>query len=152
MGVLPGWWLGENDGRNDQPYISPERWDIELKKAGFTGVDAAIYDEETPYHQNANIVSRPAKLVNRAARLTFLVPQTEILPEVKLLETKFKKHGYDVDYHTLHDTLPIGQPIISLLELCNPLFEEISHDEFTLFQSLTRDIGWPIGRVSCKVW
>jgi hypothetical protein len=141
MGVLPGWWLGESDGRSEQPYISPERWDIELKKAGFTGVDAAICDEETPYHQNANIISRPAKLVNRAPRLIFLVPQIAISPEVKVLEMKFKEYGYDIDYHTLHDILPIDQPIISLLELSNPLFEQISHDEFTLFQNLTRDIG-----------
>jgi hypothetical protein len=141
MGVLPGWWLGESDGRSQQPYISPARWDIELKKAGFAGVEAAIYDEETPYHQNANIISRSAKSVNRAPKLTFLVPQTEALTEVKLLEAKFKEHGYDVEYRTLHDSLPTDQPIISLLELSHPFFEQISHAEFTSFQKLIGDVG-----------
>lgn len=141
MGVLPGWWLGESDGRSEQPYISPARWDVELKKAGFTGVQAAIYDEEPLYHQNANIISRPAKSVNRSPKLTFLIPQTEFMPEVKQLESKFKEHGYDVEYRTLHDTLPIDQPIISLLELSDPLFEQISHAEFTSFQKLIGDVG-----------
>jgi acyl transferase domain-containing protein/SAM-dependent methyltransferase len=31
MGGFPGWWFGEHDGRPDEPYISPERWNHELK-------------------------------------------------------------------------------------------------------------------------
>lgn len=141
MGVLPGWWLGESDGRSEQPYMSPDRWNIELQKAGFAGVDAAIYDEETPYHQNANIISHPAKLVNRAPRITFLIPKTNLAPEIKFLEKEFKGLGYDIDVHTLHDALPKDQPIISFLELCNPFFSQIAGEDFALFQNLTRSIG-----------
>ncbi|KIM98726.1 hypothetical protein OIDMADRAFT_127997, partial [Oidiodendron maius Zn] len=34
MGILPGWWLGESNGRILQPYISPERWEQEFRNAG----------------------------------------------------------------------------------------------------------------------
>lgn len=30
VGSLPGWWLGEEDGRHDGPTVSVERWHEEL--------------------------------------------------------------------------------------------------------------------------
>jgi hypothetical protein len=44
FGNFVGWWLGKADGRNWEPYVQPERWDAELKEAGFTGVDAFVPD------------------------------------------------------------------------------------------------------------
>ncbi|KAL1636978.1 Type I Iterative PKS [Diplodia intermedia] len=42
MGPLPGWWLGEDDGRHGGPIITAPEWDAALKDAGFTGVDIHI--------------------------------------------------------------------------------------------------------------
>ncbi|KKY15008.1 putative polyketide synthase [Diplodia seriata] len=42
MGPLPGWWLGEDDGRHGGPIITAKEWDAALKDAGFTGVDIHI--------------------------------------------------------------------------------------------------------------
>lgn len=39
MGSLPGWWLGEDDGRTGGPLLDVPGWDVSLKKAGFSGVD-----------------------------------------------------------------------------------------------------------------
>ena len=38
--MLPGPWLGEPDGRPDEPYVSLERWDKELTQAGFDSAEA----------------------------------------------------------------------------------------------------------------
>ncbi|KAK1595137.1 beta-ketoacyl synthase domain-containing protein [Colletotrichum navitas] len=48
MGPLPGWWLGEDDGRTGGPLLDVEEWNTALVKAGFSGVDVDIRgDRET---------------------------------------------------------------------------------------------------------
>lgn len=58
MGFLPGWWLGQNDGRLSEPYISVDEWDQRLQLAGFSGIEAAVYDAGQPYQLNASIIAR----------------------------------------------------------------------------------------------
>ncbi|KAI0569631.1 Beta-ketoacyl synthase domain-containing protein [Pyrenophora tritici-repentis] len=56
MGSLPGWWLGENDGRTRGPLLNVPGWDVSLKKAGFSGVDMDM--------QGVNVESRePMSLI-----------------------------------------------------------------------------------------
>ncbi|KAI7762967.1 hypothetical protein LZL87_013069 [Fusarium oxysporum] len=42
MGPLPGWWLGEDDGRSGGPLLDVDEWSAALTKAGFSGVDIDI--------------------------------------------------------------------------------------------------------------
>ncbi|KAL1638494.1 Highly reducing polyketide synthase alt5 [Neofusicoccum ribis] len=42
MGPLPGWWLGEDDGRKGGPLLDVEEWDAALKQADFSGVDMDV--------------------------------------------------------------------------------------------------------------
>ncbi|KAF9631026.1 beta-ketoacyl synthase domain-containing protein [Lasiodiplodia theobromae] len=42
MGPLPGWWLGEDDGRHGGPIMTAAKWDDALKDSGFTGVDIHV--------------------------------------------------------------------------------------------------------------
>lgn len=39
FGVLPGWWMGREDGRQHRPTISESEWDAILRRNGFSGVD-----------------------------------------------------------------------------------------------------------------
>lgn len=39
MGGLPGWWIGEQDGRHGGPSITIEQWDIILRETGFAGIE-----------------------------------------------------------------------------------------------------------------
>jgi SAM-dependent methyltransferase len=59
VGLLPEWWLGEEDGRAQEPYVSPERWDEELRAAGFLSPDASVFDDDIPYQANATIIASP---------------------------------------------------------------------------------------------
>ncbi|KAF5011030.1 hypothetical protein FDECE_2837 [Fusarium decemcellulare] len=58
FGIFEGWWLGEADGRTDGPCVSPERWDKELRAAGFSGVDQCVMDADAPFNFCALMVSR----------------------------------------------------------------------------------------------
>ncbi|KAJ0315623.1 hypothetical protein COL5a_011935 [Colletotrichum fioriniae] len=39
MGGLPGWWVGEKDGRIGGPSITLEEWDAVLRETGFDGIE-----------------------------------------------------------------------------------------------------------------
>ncbi|KAH9205133.1 fatty acid synthase S-acetyltransferase [Leptodontidium sp. 2 PMI_412] len=42
MGPLPGWWLGEDDGRKGGPLLDAEEWNTALLQADFSGVDLDV--------------------------------------------------------------------------------------------------------------
>jgi hypothetical protein len=138
MGILPGWWLGEADGRANEPYISPERWAVELRKAGFSGCDATVYDAEQPYQFNANIISRPAKVSPVARRITLLYEQNLNIEPIK---SSLENKGYSVDLCTIQQEPRAGQDIVSLLELETPMFEKILAPDLALFQRLVKNLG-----------
>lgn len=55
FGSLPGWWIGENDGRVLSPCIAPAEWDIVLRKSGFSGADSVSDDRDR--------LPRPASII-----------------------------------------------------------------------------------------
>ena len=138
FGNFSGWWLGEADGRPDEPYVSVDRWDQELKAAGFTGVDTAVFDAEVPYQYCAAIVSQPRPSLNDGAcrtAITILYDQdnneftSNVLTEIKSL---------GIDYSLCHfgDPPPKGKSIVTTLDLESYFFEDISKNRFRAFQDL----------------
>ncbi|OBT39594.1 Type I Iterative Polyketide synthase (PKS) [Pseudogymnoascus sp. WSF 3629] len=47
FGLLPGWWLSEEEERTSSPSLSVPLWDRVLKGAGFTGVEFEVHDCES---------------------------------------------------------------------------------------------------------
>ncbi|KAI0131574.1 hypothetical protein F4814DRAFT_438015 [Daldinia grandis] len=58
MGIFPGWWLGADDNRVDEPYISPERWDEHLP-----------LDSPRPTQFDAIMTAKPAVEIQRPPRI-----------------------------------------------------------------------------------
>ncbi|KAJ4388197.1 hypothetical protein N0V93_008804 [Gnomoniopsis smithogilvyi] len=153
VGTLPGWWLGENDDRRLEPYVMPERWDKELKAAGFGGVDAVVFDHQQPYQMNANLLASPAErfvaLTSKA--VTFLHKGTSGSP-VQELAAAFVERGVEVHWHNLMDadvaSLPKDQDIISVLELDDPFIDEISGLEFEKLMETIRSLK----AKDCVLW
>ncbi|KAL3291010.1 putative polyketide synthase [Colletotrichum asianum] len=59
MGALPGWWLGQDDGRRLNPGIPVSEWDTLLRSTGFSGVDKVVYDcPDVAKHTFSVIVSQ----------------------------------------------------------------------------------------------
>jgi SAM-dependent methyltransferase len=143
MGAFPGWWLGDDDGRIDEPYISPERWRQELKNAGFQDNIAVHYDQEFPYQLNANIVAYPAEATTTSRRVTLLC-DSQPTTLARQAMTSFANTEIAVSLCTLDQRPPPNQDVIALLDLDGPFFDNISAhslDTFVRFVSQLQSAG-----------
>ncbi|CAH0052157.1 unnamed protein product [Clonostachys solani] len=122
MGVLPGWWLGGEDGRKEEPYVAPARWAEELRKAGFSSPSVVLDVDEEPFQANATIVAAPAESAPLHANpdLTSAVSLLCRQPDsgvAKAASDALKKLGFhEVDIIGLSDT-PRGTTVISILDI-----------------------------------
>ena len=136
MGILPGWWLGEEDGRPDGPTVSVERWHEELANTNFTGVDIAQHDNDEAYSLVATMLSTAKDPnVNVNKRQIGLLYLSGISDWGCELGSALSLAGYTVKWYTLHDAFPPGSDIISLIDLEGPFFDNLSAGDFNLFKS-----------------
>ncbi|KAF4244021.1 hypothetical protein CNMCM8980_010357 [Aspergillus fumigatiaffinis] len=139
FGLFSGWWLGKDDGRPDEPYISPEEWDARLRDAGFAGVDASALDAEYPYHLNAMLVARPAPPLDVYPKRVTLLSMCPSHEGVKSLQQQLNSDGYQVDLVGWGGKLPASQDIVSLLDLEVPFFDGITKENLALFLQTVKD-------------
>lgn len=116
MGVLSGWWLGEDDDRTYKPYVSPTRWHRELQTAGFNGAEVVAYDSKPPYHISASYLSRPLDSVFILPKICLLTKTPNHHDWARAIELAFEDMGYSTSWTTLDQEPPKGQFIISLLD------------------------------------
>ncbi|KAJ5520916.1 Acyl transferase/acyl hydrolase/lysophospholipase [Penicillium fimorum] len=134
MGVFPGWWLGEDDGRPEQPYVSPERWDRELRAAGFTGADVTAYDQKPPYHISASILTRPEDDISIPTDISLLTKSSTRCQWASDVESLFRNEGYTTYWTTLHQAPPKGKFIVSLLDIEGSRIGSLPKNDYEVFQ------------------
>lgn len=136
MGILPGWWLGAEDGRPDEPFVSTKRWNEELKAAGFRGVDAVVWDNEAPWRINANMVATAIKSETLQENEISLLIEGEMSDTAREIEQRFVQEGYKVNWTTL-STLPEGKDttIVVLLDLTSPFLASLDSEKWTTLQA-----------------
>ncbi|KAI2820032.1 hypothetical protein CBS115989_3941 [Aspergillus niger] len=142
FGTLAGWWYGGPDGRPDEPCVTPARWELELKGAGFAGLDAVVLDGEQPHQLNAIMVAKPRvdDGTDQKKPVSLLCdPRDDSYAES--LSRQLNSRGYEVQTFRLGDELPQSQDIISLLDCTRPFFEDIDAARFRAFQHLLNTIG-----------
>jgi NADPH:quinone reductase-like Zn-dependent oxidoreductase len=153
FGNFPGWWLGEEDGRYWEPFVSPDRWDAELKAAGFKGAEVVVPDAEPPWQMSAVLLARPRtdsdSLVdsfksksNSKGKITLLCQDPASSTAASLLGG-LKNEGWDVTPCRLgHDALPCGQDIISCVDLESRFFDldTLTEESLSTFQAMFRDL------------
>ncbi|EJP66434.1 polyketide synthase, putative [Beauveria bassiana ARSEF 2860] len=142
MGILPGWWLGEQDGRFPEPYVSAERWDQELLSAGFSGAALRSYDG----FLNNNIVSTPCRVLDEAksrTRLTVLYSASRPSPAQTVVDI-LTGHGYTTGLQAIESieeaNLPESGDVLSLLDLSEPFFHELDAVKFSNLQKLLAQV------------
>lgn len=130
MGVLPGWWLGEDDGRFPAPYMNRHRWEEELSKVGFGSV-ATVYDG----YLNNNIVCSPLQTVSTQKEVTLLHASQQNSTEI---QEALHQAGYGVDLRTLDEVHQIAsrRDIICTLDLTSPFVANMDEQQFTQLQGL----------------
>lgn len=115
--------------------MSPERWDYELRRAGFTGTETVIYDDVSPFEQQAHLISRPAETDDTTQdRRVALLYEPPIDGFTKSIEKAFSQKGYTVTWCVLGESLPKDQSVISLLDLKGPFFHDLLPEKWTTFQ------------------
>ena len=142
MGLLPGWWLGEEDERADEPYVQPDGWDRELRAAGFSGLDDCILDVPRPHQLQAHMISSPAiyEVVPKPIALIF---DDSSQQAVKDLQIELSQTGWFETVLQQLDTeaeLPKGD-IICLLDVSKPFFMDIEASRFGMIRRLMAQIS-----------
>lgn len=149
MGLFSGWWLGADDGRADEPYISPDEWNIRLGQSGFEKMSQFVWDHEPPYHMNANMIVRPAAggdALPAAKSLSFtLLTRSEKLGDVEIAcatKTALEEQGYEVDHRVWAKDKLLDRPghgLISFIDVerkAGPLLRNVSEGDLQLLVDL----------------
>ncbi|KAL8671106.1 MAG: hypothetical protein Q9168_004388 [Polycauliona sp. 1 TL-2023] len=151
MGVLPGWWLGEADGRLTEPYVNAERWIEELRGAGFDENPSVVHDG----HLLNYIIARPSG-TTMPKRVTVL-QAGEASPRTEAVVRSLSGEGYELDFCTLAETPIAGQDIISLLDIELPFLASATEARFVALRDfVTRCQGsgllWitKVAQIECK--
>ncbi|KAH7038376.1 uncharacterized protein B0I36DRAFT_372464 [Microdochium trichocladiopsis] len=137
FGTVPGWWVAE-DGRKDGPLITEAEWDVELKKAGFTGTDIAAQDNnDAVAHRMSMLVStRLDKDTKTTSKELVILESNTASSHVKrlaqLVSKKLQAAGHKTQVQTLAEASRTveGKSFISLLEYDECFFEELQEEQF----------------------
>ncbi|KAJ5142667.1 Fum1p [Penicillium bovifimosum] len=154
MGTLPGWWIGDKDNRSNEPFVSPERWDRELRNAGFNGSEAYGYDGAQPFQYNFLMMSSVSNVPPKSEVL--IVTGTTPHPWALEFASHLQKIGHLVEFATLDDEPPADRDIFFLLDLDDAFLYEISETQFLGLQSYIHKIKtqviWvtPSSQLTCK--
>ncbi|KAA8647808.1 uncharacterized protein ATNIH1004_006509 [Aspergillus tanneri] len=144
FGILPGWWVGEGEGRVEEPYISPDRWERELRNSGFENIRVTILDAESPWQLNAMIVATPVKIpeANSGEKSMTVLCDNESRVLRNRLSEQFHTNGYLVTSCSLDDELPeLSKNILVVLGIHAPFFHEIPAARFQAFQGFIKWIS-----------
>ncbi|KAJ0427166.1 hypothetical protein BJY00DRAFT_307147 [Aspergillus carlsbadensis] len=133
MGVLPGWWSGENDGRYPEPYIDVDRWDGLLRQVGFGGVSGYAFDG---YSCNCIVAGLAGGIEGciegEGRRVTLLHSRGARSDAVQGVRRLLSEAGVVVDEYALGsaDAPPAGQDVVSVLDLERPFFHDVDESSF----------------------
>ncbi|KAK4215780.1 putative polyketide synthase [Rhypophila decipiens] len=121
MGGLPGWWLGEADGRSQEPYIPTDRWTAELADAGFCLSEmTAVHDHAMPSMRAiCTIIATPSADVftwpgHDTVQILSRDPNGQIASD---MSTTFQEQGLSVEFINLNNAYDPTKPILSILDL-----------------------------------
>lgn len=134
QGFLRDWWVGESDGRPNEPYLYPAQWDPALRRAGFAGIEAFITDQAPPYQIDALIIARALRpeVISRK-QLRFLISDPNVVNEyVQTIQSVFESDGYDVSLCSLQDLPSTSMDVLSVLDIdsSTPFFQDLSETRF----------------------
>ncbi|RJE26620.1 polyketide synthase [Aspergillus sclerotialis] len=146
MGLFPGWWLGEDDGRGREPFVSPDRWDQELRNTGFSGVAGLAYDSPPPYQITATMISMKCNTYPSERRVAMVAyGDIQSNPWVQVVEQKLRQKGYDVQWPAFGEDMSVHPDVISLVD--------VNEDDYTRFRELltsSKNILWVTKSVQMK--
>lgn len=149
MGPLPGWWLGEDDGRKGGPLLDVEEWNTALKKAEFSGVDMDVRgDRETSNEPVSLIVStKPAsQRPQPAAKYSIVHTGTEKSKALaSALQSTFEEAGLNIcstEWSSFTEADIADRYTLCLVEWEQPILAELTDENWdTLRKAIHASAG-----------
>lgn len=144
FGVLPGWWLGDDDGRLNGPEMLEGEWDSRLRRNGFDGIQWSFRDREDEGWSSSVMVARATAQQEATASFekVIVVTSQTVGPFVQDLCKRLAQSVSTVQRIPLGD-IPEVLPgelatakCIVAVELDQPLLSRIDHDGFEAIQRI----------------
>ncbi|KAL9636598.1 MAG: hypothetical protein Q9204_002194, partial [Flavoplaca sp. TL-2023a] len=159
FGLLPGWWLSEEEHRQTGPCISIDEWDRLMRKTGFSGTDLNIPDYlEKPSHEYTIMISTavgeleektPLPIIGESPtshRVCIVVDRTSVCQESfasKLKDRLAPGVSWDCQIVSLKEITELKDlnkiPCIFLIELESALLAKLDDEGLTAMQHVIRD-------------
>ncbi|KAI0107448.1 hybrid PKS-NRPS PsoA [Nemania sp. FL0031] len=80
VGTLPGWWLGQEDGRAQSPTVTETQWDSILKCCHFSGLDSVLRNTDDPSKHTVSVIISQAMDPNVSCLRDPLVEKVKEFP------------------------------------------------------------------------
>ncbi|EME79755.1 uncharacterized protein MYCFIDRAFT_190533 [Pseudocercospora fijiensis CIRAD86] len=175
FGMLTGWWKGIQDGRRLSPFISAAEWDVVLRENGFCGIETmnpehlgvpfgitAMAAQATD--ERMTIIRAPLSSPKNleVEEVLIIGGQTDLVAQ-KVEELRQTLTGLgarvsncktleEIDDNVDHP----GIAIISLADLDQPVFQEMTPDRWASFQKLfvdSKSMLWvTCGRLKSEIY
>jgi NADPH:quinone reductase-like Zn-dependent oxidoreductase/SAM-dependent methyltransferase/NAD(P)-dependent dehydrogenase (short-subunit alcohol dehydrogenase family) len=143
MGPLPGWWLGEDDGRKGGPLLDVEEWDSALKRADFSGVELNIRGDCDMSKEPVSLLVSTKPIVSRPKPATEIAIigtcSTSIAALSSNIQKIFESHGLKpslLQWDTFEESDAADKYCVCLAELQDPILAQINEGNWETFRRL----------------
>ena len=142
-GNFSGWWLGEADNREWEPYVDSTRWGDELRAAGFSGAIDTILDSTEPWQYCATIVAQKPAEEAKLTEVVSVIGEDSHAVFYKSLFGEIAHKGFGLRFVSLQDSvvLELEGDVLVALDLESNFFEDINEEKFVLFQKLCNTLA-----------
>ncbi|TEA15218.1 Highly reducing polyketide synthase alt5 [Colletotrichum sidae] len=136
MGPLPGWWLGEDDGRTGGPLMDVDEWNTALNLAGFSGVDVDIRGDGEESEEPVSLIvsTKPAKETPALPDFTVVSTGTAASEQLaQAIQTRFASSGQTVSvaqWATVSEADVAGKYCLCLAEWEDAILATLTDDNW----------------------
>lgn len=142
-GILPGWWLGEEDGRTDSPLLETPRWDALLSGNGFSGIDLEMKDYESSDEHHLSLListatssTKPPSMPNPPIYIIYLEETVSIADELSaLLKASDSHRAITQSILGQGEKHVSGHLCIFLLDIAKPFLASCGLKDFELLKN-----------------
>jgi SAM-dependent methyltransferase len=146
MGPLPGWWLGEDDGRKGGPMLDVAEWNTALNKAGFSGIDMDVRgDRETSIEPVSLIVSTKPATTRPQPADKYVVIHTGTAESKGLadtIESVFQSASLDIcttEWGSFADKDVVDRYTLCLAEWESPVLASLTDEDWDKIHRVVRE-------------
>ena len=139
FGTLPGWWAGEESDRQKGPTLTEQEWIPLLKKTGFSGLNASVWDSPLEAtHQGSMMVATAVGDHKQRASLDVLLICDETTPALLLdrLTAGFDQCHANTAIATLSEANPSGKLCVVMSEITNPFLSDPTSEQFDAMKKI----------------